>query len=91
MRKATNVRVIVSGAEVAYLQSGQTPVPIGTGTLVRAMVLLAKMLGSTSRDHYQLVTEGIIEIDQSGSLTEFGIDAWVYSLGAHTTGSIGLK
>ena len=91
VRLATNAKVMVGREEVAFLQSGHTPIPAGTGRLGRSVLRLAKALGSTSRDHYRPVTEDIIEIDETIPLTNYGSDVWVYRLGAHTAGSIGLK
>ena len=91
VRRATGAKVMVGKAEVTYLQNGHTPIPAGTGRLGRTMLGLAKALGSTSRDHYRPVTEDIIPITASDQLDGYGSDVWVYHLGAHTEGSIGLK
>ena len=82
---------MVGREEAAFLQNGHTPIPAGTGRLGRSVLRLAKALGSTSRDHYLPVTEDIIEIDETIPLTDYGSDVWVYRLGAHTAGSIGLR
>ncbi len=91
VRLATGAKVMVGREEVVHLQSGHTPIPAGTGRLGRSVLRLAKTLGSTSRDHYRPVTEDIIEIAETGPLSGYGSDVWVYRLGAHTAGSIGLR
>ncbi len=91
IRLATGAKVMVGSEEVIYLKSGHTPVPAETGRLGQVILTLAKTLGSTSRDHYRPVTEDIIQITESGPLDGYGSDIWVYRLGAHTVGSIGLR
>jgi glyoxylase-like metal-dependent hydrolase (beta-lactamase superfamily II) len=41
-------------------------------------------------EYYDAVTQGIVSVDEEGDLVEFGFDAKVIPLGAHTAGSIGL-
>ncbi len=91
VRLATGAKVMVGRQEVGCLNSGHTPVPAGTGRLGRAMLGLANVLGSASREHYRPVAQDITVVTESGPLTNYGTDVWVYRLGAHTVGSIGLR
>ena len=90
VRRATGAKVIVSSKEAQYLRQGFTPVPKGTNEISKVLGKAAHTLGSKTHEQYRPVTEDIIEIEDESSLREYGFDAKVISLGAHTAGSIGL-
>jgi glyoxylase-like metal-dependent hydrolase (beta-lactamase superfamily II) len=91
VRQAFGSVVAVSSEEAGMLHAGYTPVPAGTGRLGRALVGALQALSPESRAHYCPIINDIIEIAESGKLEGFDFDIQVYHLGAHTSGSIGLK
>ncbi len=90
LRAATGAKVMVGAAEADCLRSGYTPVPKGTHAIGRFLSGAAHTLTSKTCEHYVPVTQDVIPIDTRRTLEEFGFDADVLPLGAHTKGSIGL-
>jgi len=91
VRQATGAKVMVGEAESAFLRGGHTPVPGGTSAFSSFLSRAAHSLQSESREHYAPVTQGVAEAGEAGTLEELGLDAQYMHLGAHTTGSIGLR
>ena len=86
----TGAKVIVGAAEADSLMRGNTPVPKGTHPVTRLISDAGHRVVPMQTEHYDAVTQDIIAVDASRDLSEFGFDASVLPLGAHTTGSIGL-
>jgi len=86
----TGGHVIVGAAEADCLRKGYTPVPKGTNILGRFMSRAGHTLVSKQAEHYEPITKDIIPVDAERDLGEYGFDARVLPLGAHTFGSIGL-
>jgi len=86
----TGGHVIVGAAEADCLRNGYTPVPKGTNILGRFMSHAGHILVSKRAEYYEPVTRNIVPVDMKRDLIEFGFDAQVLPLGAHSSGSIGL-
>ncbi len=83
-------KVIVGAAEADCLMRGNTPVPKGTHPISRFISSAGHHMVPMQTEHYDAVTQNIIAVDAARDLSEFGFDAAVLPLGAHTKGSIGL-
>ena len=86
----TGAKVVVGAAEAECLRQGNTPVPRGTHPLTRLISGAGHNVVPVQTEHYEPVTHDIIAADAVLSLCEFGFEATVLPLGAHTKGSIGL-
>lgn len=86
----TVAKVIVGAAEADCLKQGYTPVPKGTFVVTRVISDAGHKLTPKQTENYDAVTQDIVPIDRVRDLSEFGFDAQVLPLGAHTAGSIGL-
>jgi len=82
--------VIVGASEADCLRKGYTPVPKGTNVFGRFISHVGHILVSKRAEYYEPVTRNIVPVDMKRDLIEFGFDAQVLPLGAHTSGSIGL-
>ena len=91
LREEMGVAVAADTAEEAMLRAGYTPVPAGTGRLGRFLVRIAKALSHESRAYYHPVDGEILRAGEDALPAVPGFDMQVYHLGAHTTGSVGLK
>lgn len=90
IRCATGAKVAVSAHEADFLRAGYTLIPKGTGLLSKFIGKAGHTVDSQHREHYPPVTQDIIEINDKQTLSEYGFDAQVVPLGAHSIGSIGL-
>ncbi len=86
----TGAAVIVGAAEADCLMRGNTPVPKGTYPVTRFISNAGHRMVPMQTEHYDAVTRNVIAVDTARDLSEFGFDAAVLTLGAHTKGSIGL-
>ncbi len=90
LRDYTGAKVIVGAAEADCLMQGNTPVPKGTHPVTRLISNAGHKMVPIQTEHYDAVTQDVIAVDAARDLLEFGFDATVLPLGAHTKGSIGL-
>lgn len=90
LRSYMSAKVIVGAAEADCLKQGSTPVPKGTYPISRLISNAGHNLVPKQTEHYDAVTQDVIAVDAVRSLSEFGFEASVLPLGAHTRGSIGL-
>ncbi len=91
LQRYTGAKVIVGAAEADCLRQGYTPVPKGTHAFSRVVSDAGHIIVPGQTEHYNPVTRDIIPVDTKKDLSEYGFDAQVLPLGAHTAGSIGLK
>jgi glyoxylase-like metal-dependent hydrolase (beta-lactamase superfamily II) len=90
LQEYTGAKVIAGAAEADYLRKGYTPVPKGTFVFSRLISDAGHKVVSKQTEYYDAVTQGIVSVDAVRDLVEFGFNAKVIPLGAHTAGSIGL-
>lgn len=91
LRRATGAKIIVGREEGRFLRSGHTPVPKGTNAFTRVIGRAGHDIDAKKREHYDPVTQDVIEVDDALSLQPYGFEAEAVHLGAHSIGSIGLK
>ncbi len=86
----TGAAVIVGAGEADCLMLGNTPVPKGTHPVTRLLSNAGHRVVPMQTEHYDAVTQDVIAVNTARDLSEFGFNASVLPLGAHTKGSIGL-
>lgn len=86
----TGAAVMVGAAEADSLRQGYTPIPRPLCLWSRTVAAVGRNLLPRQTEHYEAVTARIVAVDAARDLAEYGFDAKVIPLGAHTQGSIGL-
>lgn len=86
----TGAAVVVGAAEADGLRQGYAPIPKGMRVWSRVVAAVGRSLLPKQTEHYEPVTERVVAVDAARDLAEYGFDARVIPLGAHTKGSIGL-